>query len=329
MRRRDRRRRLHRTFGGARAGTPRRLGGRARSRRARRGRGFGPQRRPRQQRARGRLCRRRGQGGRRAGARLVSRLRRGGRRGRAHRARRDDRLRLHAPRQVQARDPPAADGRAGAQRRTAGARRRRHRRRDPRCGRVRGEVAERALSSAGCSTSAAARCTSAASRPGWPQRPSATARGSTSAPACSACSGSVAARRIASHTARGALAREAGAARQRRRPARQLWQLRLAAPPHRADRQLHRRHRAAGPRAREGAASRAPHLCDGRQHPPLLPPDAGPPAGVRRARPLQRQSSPVVGRQRAATILRAGMVRDLPVSSPASASTTAGAASST
>ena len=130
------------------------------------------------------------------------------------------------------------------------------------------------------------------------------------------------------HTSRGTRARAAGAAGHRRGAPRRLRQLRLAAPAHRADRQLHRRHRAAGRRARAGAAARAPHLRDGRQHPPLLPPHARPPAGVRRARALRglaaRTSDATSGE-----ILRAGMVETFPSAVGRRASTTAGAAWST
>ena len=60
-------------------------------------------------------------------------------------------------------------------------RRRRHRRRDPRRAARARRGGERALPSAACSTSAAARCTWAASPTAWPPRPSAAARRSTPA----------------------------------------------------------------------------------------------------------------------------------------------------
>ena len=166
-------------------------------------------------------------------------------------------------------------------------RRRRHRRARSSTRRACAPRWRASASSAACSTSAAARCTWAASRTAWRRRPSAAARRSTPAPACSGSSASAAGQAHRVHTARGTRARAAGAAGHRRDAARRLRQLRLAAPAHRADRQLHRRHRAAGRRARAGAAARAPHLRDGRQHPPLLPPHARPPAGVRRARALR------------------------------------------
>ena len=106
-------------------------------------------------------------------------------------------------------------------------------------------------------------------------------------------------------------ARGAGAAGQRRGPAWRLRQLRLAAPAHRADRQLHRRDRAARRRARGGAAARAPHLRDGGQHPSLLPPHARPPPGVRRARALRGVESRVGREERRDPARRHG--RDLSV----------------
>ena len=239
-----------------------------------------------------------------------------------------DRLRLRAPRQAQARDAAGTAGRAGAQRRAAGratawtpTSRSSTR---PACGPRSPAIA----SSAGCSTSAAARCTWAASRMAWRRRPSAAARRSTPAPACSGSS-ALGQRPGAprAHRARHA-ARAAGAAGQRRGAAWRLRQLRLAAPAHRADRQLHRRHRAAGRRARECAAARAPHLRDGRQHPPLLPPDARPPPGVRRARALRASAARVSdASERRDPARRHG--RDLSVAGRRRASTTAGAAWST
>ncbi len=98
------------------------------------------------------------------------------------------------------------------------------------------------------------------------------------------------------HTTRGSVQAGAGGARHRRDAARRLLELWLAAPAHRPGRQLHRRHRTLGRGRRQRAAARAPHLRDDRQHPPLLPPDAGSPAGVRRPGAV-RGLQPAVGRE--------------------------------
>ena len=295
VRRRDRRRRLHRAVGGAGAGTARRVGRRARSRRARRCRGLGAQRRPRQQRARGRLCRGGRQGRRRARARLVPRLRRCGRqRSSASCATkaidcdfvRHGKLKLATrPAQLEALSRSAErlvrDGVDSDVEILDAAR-------------VRAEVASDRFVG-GLLYKRSGQMHMGRFAHGLAQ--AAERRGAQIH--TGTCVQRLERLGAASGAPRAHQPRQragaAGAAGQRRGAAWRLWQLRLAAPAHRADRQLHRRDRAAGRRARERAAARAPHLRDGRQHPPLLPPHARPPAGVRRARAL-RVVNPHVGR---------------------------------
>ena len=284
----------------------RRQGRRAGGRRARGSRGVGPQRRPRQQRAGGGLRRGRGQGRRRAGARLVPRLRRRGRHGRAAGARRGHRLRLPAPRQAQARHAAEPDGRARTQRRAPDRRRRRHRCRDPRRGARARRGAERAL----------------------PWRPALQAqRPDAHGPLRAGPGGSGRAQRRAdSHGHRACSASSAWAG------ARRTGCTRAAAPCSAQQVLLATgatRHGGYGsfgwlrrrivpigsfivvtePLGAERAQALlrgAAHLHDGGQHPPLLPAHRRPPAGVRRARALRGLQPAVRCRERRDPARRAG-----------------------
>lgn len=92
--------------------------------------------------------------------------------------------------------------------------------------------------------------------------------------------------------------------------ARRLWHLRLAAPAHRAHRQLYRDYGAARCGTCSRAAGRTPHVRDGGQYSPLLPPHSGPRL-VFGGRARFAVSSP---QQDAASgeILRAGLAETFP-----------------
>ena len=168
-------------------------------------------------------------------------------------------------------------------------RRRRHRRRDPATRHACAPRWQATASSAACSTSAAARCTWAASRTAWPQaaeRSGAQIHTGTCVQRLERPRARGQAHRV--HTSRGTRARAqqvllaTGAARHGgygsfgwlRRRIVPIGSFIVVTEPLGAERAA-------------GAAARAPHLRDGRQHPSLLPSHAGPPPGVRRARALR------------------------------------------
>jgi len=162
-------------------------------------------------------------------------------------------------------------------------------------------------SSAACCRRRARRCTWAASRTAWRRQPNATARRSSSAPR-RPDSNARAARMPTVSTPRAHHRCEAGAARHRRVAARRLRSFGWL-----------RGHRRIGSfiivtepwrGARASRARGAPHLRDGREHPPLLPPDGRPPArcsaGARASRCPTRTSDRRVG----AILTRARLARN-------------------